>query len=113
MTTFGGDGVAKNYPRFNPACSVEKTLSVIGGKWTFLIIRDLLNGPKRFGELMRSLKTASPRTLTLRLRELEKHGIIDRHIHPQIPPRVDYDLTDKGKQLQPIFNEMKRWGERF
>lgn len=94
-------------------CYVEKTLDVIGGKWTFLIIRDLLFGPKRFGELLKSLTGVSPKTLSLRLKELEQHDIVKRAVFPEIPPHVEYSLTDKGKELAPIFNEMRNWGFKW
>jgi DNA-binding HxlR family transcriptional regulator len=86
-------------------------LNVIGTKWTFLIIRDLLiDGTLRFGDLKKSLTGISPKTLSLRLRELENHDIIKRKIYPEVPPRVEYSLTDKGKTLERIFVELKRFG---
>lgn len=91
-------------------CSVEEVLDVIGGKWSFLILRDLIEGPKRFGELLQSLKGASPKTLSVRLKELERHGIVTRTVYPVIPPKVEYALTEKGLDLAPIFREMKKWG---
>lgn len=92
------------------SCPIEKTMNVIGGKWTFLILRDLFHGPKRFGELLRSLKGVSPKTLSSRLRDLENEEIVIRTIYPQIPPKVEYALSEKGQTLEPIFNEMKKWG---
>ncbi|PEC81539.1 transcriptional regulator [Bacillus cereus] len=94
-------------------CPIEKTMLVIGGKWTFVILRDLFSGPKRFGELEKSLKRISPRTLSMRLKELENEKIIQRVIYSNIPPHVEYSLTDKGQTLQPIFNEMKIWGNTW
>ncbi len=91
-------------------CPIEKTLRVIGGKWTILILRDLLNGTKRFGELQRSLHGISPKTLSERLRQLEAQGIIRRVIYPEIPPRVEYSLTEKGESLQAILDDMRTWG---
>ncbi|BCU82346.1 transcriptional regulator [Polycladomyces abyssicola] len=91
-------------------CSVEEVLDVIGAKWSFLILRDLIEGPKRFGELLQSLKGASPKTLSVRLKELERHGIVTRTVYPEIPPKVEYALTEKGLDLKPIFREMKKWG---
>lgn len=92
-------------------CSIEAALDIIGSKWTFLIIRDLLiDGRVRFGDLLRSLDGVSPKTLSLRLRELEKYGLVNRIVYPEIPPRVEYELTEKGKQLEPIFIELKKWG---
>ncbi|NRD78010.1 helix-turn-helix transcriptional regulator [Bacillus sp. BRMEA1] len=94
-------------------CPIEKTMSVIGGKWTFLIIRELFYKTRRFGELERSLKGISPRTLSLRLKELEDESIIKREVFSEIPPHVEYSLTDKGQSLLPIFNAMKEWGNTW
>ena len=92
------------------SCPIEKTLRVIGGKWTILILRDLFNGTKRFGELQRSLHGISPKTLSERLKQLEAQGIIRRMIYPEIPPRVEYSLTEKGESLQAILDDMRTWG---
>lgn len=94
-------------------CPIEKTMDVIGGKWKFIILRDLFFGPKRFGELQRSLKVNSPKTLSIRLKELEKEGIVKRTIYSEIPPHVEYSLTEKGQTLRPIFNAMKDWGNKW
>lgn len=94
-------------------CPIEKTMMIIGGKWTFVILRDLFSGPKRFGELEKSLKGISPRTLSLRLKELENEEIIKRVIYSSIPPHVEYFLTEKGETLRPIFSEMKTWGNKW
>lgn len=91
-------------------CVVERTADVIGGKWTTLILRDLLQGTRRFGELRASLGSVSPKTLTDRLRELERDGIITRTVYPEVPPRVEYKLTDKGKALRPVIDAMAAWG---
>ncbi|WP_330404478.1 winged helix-turn-helix transcriptional regulator [Vallitalea okinawensis] len=91
-------------------CSIEKALDVLNGKWTFLIIRDLFEGKKRFGELRKSLVGISPKTLSVRLKELESKGIIERTAYPTIPPTVEYSLTEKGKSLKKIIKEMKLWG---
>lgn len=92
-------------------CPIAKTLELIGTKWTFLIIRDLLTlGTMRFSDLLRSLEGISPKTLALRLRELESHGILERTVYPEVPPRVEYTLTKKGRQLEGIFIELKRYG---
>lgn len=91
-------------------CVVERTADVIGGKWTTLILRDLLRGTRRFGELRASLGSVSPKTLTDRLRELERDGIIIRTVYPEVPPRVEYKLTDKGKALRPVIDAMAAWG---
>lgn len=92
-------------------CPIETALNIIGSKWTFLIIRDLLiDGTLRFGDLLRSLDGISPKTLSLRLRELEKSDLIIRIVYPEVPPRVEYKLTEKGKELEAIFIELKKWG---
>ncbi|MEB2279499.1 helix-turn-helix transcriptional regulator [Lysinibacillus xylanilyticus] len=92
-------------------CPIAKTLDVIGTKWTFLIIRDLLiEGTMRFSDLLKSMNGISPKTLSLRLKTLEDHGILSKKVFPEVPPRVEYTLTDKGKQLEGIFIELKRFG---
>ncbi|MFJ7185051.1 winged helix-turn-helix transcriptional regulator [Lysinibacillus xylanilyticus] len=92
-------------------CPIAKTLDVIGTKWTFLIIRDLLvDGTMRFSDLLKSMDGISPKTLSLRLKSLEDHGILERKVYPEVPPRVEYTLTEKGKQLESIFIELKRFG---
>ncbi|MCG7409220.1 helix-turn-helix transcriptional regulator [Paenibacillus sp. ACRRX] len=92
-------------------CPIAKTLDVIGTKWTFLIIRDLLiEGTMRFSDLLRSMDGISPKTLSLRLKELEEHGVVIREVFPEVPPRVEYTLTEKGKRLEGIFIELKRFG---
>lgn len=92
-------------------CGVWRTLQVLDGKWTTLVIRDLLSGPKRFGELRSSLGNPSPKTLTDRLRALEHQGMLTRTIHPEIPPRVVYELTAQGRSLQIVLHAMLRWGD--
>jgi DNA-binding HxlR family transcriptional regulator len=87
-------------------------LSVIGHKWTLLIIRDLLRGPLRFTEIERSLVHANPKMVTARLRELEAAGIVSRTVYAEVPPRVEYELTDRGRELRPAINALKRWGTR-
>ncbi|WP_040950793.1 winged helix-turn-helix transcriptional regulator [Gorillibacterium massiliense] len=92
-------------------CPIAKTLDMIGTKWTFLIIRDLLiGGTQRFSDLQKSVEGISPKTLSLRLRELEEHGIVSRTVYPEVPPRVEYTLTEKGEKLERIFIELKRFG---
>jgi DNA-binding HxlR family transcriptional regulator len=91
-------------------CGVEKTLKVIGSKWTILLLHHLFDGKKRFGELQRALEGISPKTLSIRLRELEKANIIKRKVFTEIPLHVEYNLTEKGKSLEEIFNQMARWG---
>ena len=94
----------------NQCCPIEKTLCIIDGKWTILILRDLFNGTRRFGELRRSLDGISPKTLSLRLRGLEAQGIVERVIYPEVPPRVEYSLTEKGQSLRGILDQMRDWG---
>jgi DNA-binding HxlR family transcriptional regulator len=103
----------KRTVRENEQCTVERTLEVIGNKWTTLILRDLLHGTKRFGELRNNLSGISPKTLTDRLRYLEEQGVLTRKIHPEIPPKVEYSLTKKGKDLGKIIFEMSKWGESY
>ncbi len=97
----------------NSQCPVCRTADVISGKWTLLVIRDLAAGSSRFCELERSLEGISPRTLSLRLRALEEHGIVERHTFPEVPPRVEYALTDKGTALVPLIEDMRRYGDHW
>ena len=97
-------------PKKQPLCPVEKTLSIIGKKYAPLIIRDLLTGKKRFGQLLLSISNISPRTLSARLDELERDGIVEKKIFPIVPPRVEYTLTKRGKQLHGILEQMSKWG---
>jgi DNA-binding HxlR family transcriptional regulator len=98
---------------FDPECPVCRTAEVISGKWTLLIIRDLADSSLRFCELERSLKGISPRTLSLRLRALEEQGIVERRTYPEVPPRVEYALTDKGTALIPLIEDMRTYGRRW
>jgi DNA-binding HxlR family transcriptional regulator len=97
----------------NSTCPVCKTAEVVCGKWTLLLIRDLAEGSARFCELERSLAGISPRTLSLRLRALEEEGIVERHTYPEVPPRVEYALTAKGKALVPLVEDMRSYGMRW
>ena len=97
----------------NSRCPVCRTAEVISGKWTLLVIRDLAAGSSRFCELERSLEGISPRTLSLRLRALEEQGVVERHTFPEVPPRVEYALTDKGRALVPLIEDMRRYGKRW
>lgn len=96
-----------------PACPVEITLSLMADKWKFLIIRDLLTGTKRFGELQRSIGGVSQKVLTNNLRQMESSGLISRKVYAEVPPRVEYSLTDLGKSLKPILDSMVNWGEYY
>lgn len=95
------------------SCPVCATAELICGKWTMLIIRDLAEGRSRFCELERSLAGISPRTLSLRLRALEEEGIVERRTYPEVPPRVEYRLTEKGRALLPIVEDMRRYGREW
>ena len=97
----------------NSTCPVCKTAEVVCGKWTLLLIRDQAEGSDRFCELERSLEGISPRTLSLRLRALEEEGIVARHTYPEVPPRVEYALTAKGKALVPLVEDMRSYGMRW
>src|SRR5690349_24573302 len=94
-------------------CPVCATAEIVCGKWTLLLVRDLAEGRSRFCELERSLTGISPRTLSLRLRALEEEDIVARHTYPEVPPRVEYALTDKGLALLPIIESMRDYGERW
>jgi DNA-binding HxlR family transcriptional regulator len=94
-------------------CSIEKTLEILNGKWSFLILRDLFCGTKRFGELRKSLAGISPKTLSERLKELEQKDIVTRTAYATIPPTVEYTLTEKGQSLKPIIKAMKIWGSTW
>ena len=96
-----------------PTCSVAGAAEIVGSKWTVLIVHDLSEGPRRFTELEHSLAGISPRTLAERLRWLESEGIVVRRSYAESPPRVEYELTDKGKALLPIVTEMRRFGHEW
>ncbi len=97
----------------NSLCPVCRTADIVCGKWTLLVIRDLADGCSRFCELERSLEGISPRTLSLRLRALEEEGIVVRNTFPEVPPRVEYALTEKGRALLPLIEDMRRYGRRW
>lgn len=97
----------------DPDCPVCRTAEIVCGKWTLLVIRDLAAGVSRFCELERSLGGISPRTLSLRLRSLEEEGIVERRTYPQVPPRVEYALTDKGRALIPLVESMRAYGSTW
>jgi DNA-binding HxlR family transcriptional regulator len=97
----------------NSDCPVCACAEIISGKWTLLVIRDLASGPQRFCELERSLEGISPRTLSLRLRALEEQGVVKRHTYPEVPPRVEYALTEKGRDLAPLIEDMRAYGRRW
>ena len=97
----------------NDICPVCKTAEIVCGKWTLLVIRDLADGRSRFCELERSLHGISPRTLSLRLRALEEAGIVRRQTFPEVPPRVEYALTEKGRALVPLIEDMRTYGREW
>ena len=97
----------------NSNCPVCACAGIISGKWTLLVIRDLAAGSQRFCELERSLEGISPRTLSLRLRALEGEGVIERRTYPEVPPRVEYALTEKGRDLAPLIEDMRAYGKRW
>ncbi len=96
-----------------PACPVETTLMLIGSKWKVLILRDLMPGTKRFGELRRSIGGVSQKVLTAQLRDMEACGLVDRQVYAEVPPRVEYSLTELGRSLRPILDAMRAWGEAY
>ncbi len=109
--------MAKAHPesRFTRASAaqdpVERSLAVVGLKWTLLIVRDLLDGPRRFTEIERSLRRANPKMITARLRELQQAGIVSRTVYAEVPPRVEYALTDRGHALRPVIDALRQWGK--
>ncbi|WP_294472261.1 helix-turn-helix domain-containing protein [uncultured Intestinimonas sp.] len=96
-----------------PACPVETTLTLISDKWKVLVLRDLIPGTKRFGELKKSIGTVSQKVLTAQLREMEQSGLLTRTVYPEVPPRVEYTLTELGRSLKPILDAMYSWGEEY
>lgn len=96
-----------------PACPVETTLMLISDRWKVLIIRDLLEGTKRFGELKRSIGKVSQKVLTANLRSMEDSGLLTRKVYPEVPPRVEYTLTETGYSLKPILDAMVKWGTEY
>lgn len=91
-------------------CTVEAALEVIGGKWKLVILRHLLEGTQRFGELDRALHGITPRMLTRQLRELETDGLVQRTVYPQVPPKVEYSVTEIGESLRDIIDQLEHWG---
>ena len=96
-----------------PACPVETTLTLISDKWKVLILRDLLPGTKRFGELRKSIGTVSQKVLTTQLRQMEDCGLITRTVYAEVPPRVEYTLTELGYSLKPVLDAMVAWGTEY
>ena len=100
-------------PQDLPACPVETTLKLIGNKWEVLVLRDLMPGTKRFGELKQSIGGISPKVLTSKLREMETDGLVERHVFAEVPPRVEYSLTLLGRTLKPVLDAMEQWGTAY
>ncbi len=96
-----------------PACPVATTVGLIGNKWKLLILRDILTGPKRTNELLKSLDGISQKVLTENLRALEEDGILDRKAYPEVPPRVEYSLTELGESMRQIFKHLEEWGLNY
>ncbi|MBS5215796.1 MAG: helix-turn-helix transcriptional regulator [Clostridiales bacterium] len=96
-----------------PACPVETTLTLISDKWKVLILRDLMPGTKRFGELKKSIGHVSQKVLTAQLRQMEENGLVNRKVYAEVPPRVEYTLTELGYSLKPVLDAMWTWGEKY
>jgi len=96
-----------------PACPVEIALTLMGDRWKLLIVRDLLTGTKRFGELKKSLTGISQKVLTQHLRIMEDYSLVSRKVYAEVPPRVEYTLTELGRSLKPIHDAMWQWGETY
>ena len=96
-----------------PACPVETTLMIIGDKWKVLILRDLMGSTKRFGELKKSIGTVSQKVLTAQLRDMEEKGLLTRKVYAEVPPRVEYTLTETGYSLKPVLDAMWAWGADY
>lgn len=96
-----------------PACPVETTLTLISYKWKVLILRDLMPGTKRFGELKKSIGTVTQKVLTAQLRQMEASGLLTRTVYAEVPPRVEYTLTDLGRSLRPVLDAMEAWGKAY
>jgi DNA-binding HxlR family transcriptional regulator len=104
--------MARKYD-WKTGCDVEATLSVIGGRWKPILVCHLLDGKKRYGELRRLTPNATERMITLQLKELEADGIVNRHAYAEVPPRVEYELTEYGRSLESILVQMQEWGRAF
>ena len=96
-----------------PACPVETTLMLIGDKWKVLILRDLMPGTRRFGELKKSIGHVSQKVLTAQLRDMEASGLVSRRVYAEVPPRVEYTLTELGRSLEPVLDALRHWGGEY
>lgn len=103
----------KKMHRDLPACPVETTLSLIGNKWKVLILRDLMEGTMRFGQLKKSVGDISQKVLTAQLRDMEESGLVARKVYAEVPPRVEYSLTELGLSLKPVLDAMVEWGTDY
>jgi DNA-binding HxlR family transcriptional regulator len=112
LTPLTPPAMARKY-NWKTGCDVEATLSVIGGRWKPILVCHLLDGRKRFGELRRLTPNATERMITLQLRELEADGVLSRHVFAEVPPRVEYEVTDFGRTLEPTLVLMQEWGAAF
>ena len=110
MSTLAEPAVLSLEPKIG---CIAAAMQIIGNKWTALILRDLVNGPKRFGELEKSVGSINPRTLSQRLDDLEAHGIVTKETFAEVPPRCEYTLTDKGADLIPVLEQMAQWGNKY
>ena len=111
MSTPYARGMARSYRQKH--CPVAKTLDMIGERWTILILRDLfLKGARRYQDFQESLAAAAPNTLSARLKDLEAHGLIERKLYSEHPPRLEYHLTEKGRSLGPVMKALREWGQR-
>ena len=108
-----GKGLIVETVKNLPACPVETTLTLIGDKWKVLILRDLIPGTKRFGELKKSIGSVSQKVLTAQLRDMESSGLLIRRVYAEVPPRVEYTLTELGYSLRPILDAMQDWGTAY
>ena len=96
-----------------PKCPIETTIKMLGCRWKILIIRELLSGTKRFGELKKNVTGITQKVLTSKLRDMEELGLLERNVYPQIPPKVEYTLTDIGYSLRPVLDSLKSWGKDY
>lgn len=113
MVTIANPPAELQGPQTSEDCAVERALSVVGAKWTLVVLHHLMDGPRRFSELQRLIPAASPKMLTVRLRDLEQLGLLTRTFHAEMPPRVEYRLTPQGRSLQPIIASIQRWGRKL
>lgn len=107
------NGVRETVRRAYEVCPVEVSIAVLGGSWKMTIVKNLLDGPVRYGALGRLVGPVTPRVLTRQLRELESDGIVERTSYPEVPPRVEYSLTTLGKALEPFVNALNEWGKQY